>query len=80
MKQINPHWYGYVEAYFFSCMGLMRRSSRCCATAWARQMVEFLSKLFPDRDRDGGLWGLALLGARAPQAGPRSEADRAGNT
>jgi len=30
--------------------------------AWgAGQMVEVFLQAFPDRDRDGGLWGLALL-------------------
>src|SRR3979409_2105873 len=38
-------------------------------------MLEFFAKLPPPVGGVGGLWGFALLGARAGKAGPRGETD-----
>src|SRR5450631_2949201 len=72
-----PHWDGYVEAFFSAAWGGCRRAAGAAQEAAAQGDVGVFRQAAADRDRDGGLRGLALLGTRVGSARPHGEADRA---
>src|SRR6476660_4248440 len=60
-----PNWNGYVEAYFSSAWGGCVGAAGVAQATGAQANAGIFCRAAADRDRDGGLRELTLLGTRA---------------
>src|SRR5258708_9440621 len=66
---------GYVEVYFRPAWRRRRGTDRAAQAAEPEGDAGVFCQVAADACGDRGLWGFALLGARAGKAGPRGETD-----